>query len=341
MATSSDEIRPFAFPEAETADLRRRGGNEWPNLPYVDWAQACAALNLQSQIVGKYRLAHTPWLNHSWHATLYVTPQGLTTGPVPDGDATVTLTFDLKEHALVGETVDRHARFPLEAMNVADFLERTTALVERLGGSMDICGVPNEVPEPIPFVDDTAQRPYDRDAVERFHRALLTIQRVFQRFRTGFLGKVSPVHLFWGSFDLAVTRFSGRRAPLHPGGIPGLPDAVRREAYSHEVSSTGFWPGGAGVDEPMFYSYAYPAPDGFADRSVEPAAARFDRNLGEFLLPYEAIRTSPDPEGDLMRFLQTSYAAAADLAGWDRPALECGFGMPRVPRPVSAPSGEP
>jgi len=164
--------------------------------------------------------------------------------------------------------------------------------------------------------------------------ALLQINRVFTRFRTGFLGKVSPVHLFWGAFDLAVTRFSGRKAPLHPGKIPALPDEVTREAYSHEVSSAGFWPGGGGVDEAMFYSYAYPAPDGFADHRVEPAAARFDSKLGEFVLPYEAVRTSADPEGDLMRFLQSTYEAAADLAGWDRQALECGVGIPRVPRKV-------
>ncbi len=306
----------------------------WPPLPYADWAETCAALHLWSQIVGKYRLAHTPWINHSWHATLYVTPQGLTTGPVPDGAVTITLTFDLKEHALVGETQTRRERFALEPMSVADFLARTTALVERLGGRMIINGVPNEVPNPIPFADDRVPRPYDGEAVGRFHLALLATERVFQRFRTGFLGKNSPVHLFWGSFDLAVTRFSGRGAPLHPGGVPGLPDAVTQEAYSHEVSSAGFWPGGNGVEEPMFYAYAYPAPDGFANQAVEPEAARFDPTLGEFLLPYEAVRASDDPERDLMCFLQTTYEAAADLAGWDRQALECGFGVPGVPRQV-------
>lgn len=289
-----------------------------------------------SQIVGKYRLAHTPWVNHSWHATLYVTPRGLATGPVPDDDRVVTLTFDFHDHALVGETRDRRESFPLEAMSVAEFLERTTRLVGRLGGRMDIHGVPNEIPDGKPFAEDTAIRPYDREAVRRFHQALLQVERVFTRFRTGFLGKVSPVHLFWGSFDVAVTRFSGRRAPLHPGKIPALPDEVTQEAYSHEVSSAGFWPGGGGVDEPMFYSYAYPVPDGFADHRVEPATARFDKQLGEFLLPYEAVRTSADPEGDLMRFLQSTYQAAADLAGWDRQALECDLGIPQVPRKVHA-----
>lgn len=309
--------------------------NGWLALPYVDWAETCAALHLWSQIVGKYRLAHAPWVNHSWHATLYVTPRGLTTGMVHDGNADIVLTLDFQEHALIGETRSARERFPLEAMSVAGFLNKTTALVTQLGGRMDIHGAPNEIADAKPFAEDTAPRPYDREAVQRFHRALVEIERVFTRFRTGFLGKVSPVHLFWGSFDLAVTRFSGRNAPRHPGGIPALPDAVTREAYSHEVSSAGFWPGGNGVNEPMFYSYAYPAPAGFADRSVAPAAARFDRTLGEFLLPYEAVRQSSDPEAVLMRFLQSSYEAAADTARWDRTSLECSFGIPRVPREVS------
>lgn len=310
--------------------------NDWPSIPYDAWAETCSALHLWSQIVGKYRFAHTPWVNHSWHATLYVTPRGLTTGPVPDDKGAITLSFDFHEHALVGETRDARASFPLEAMSVADFLDRTTRLVGQLGGQMDIHGAPNEIPDGKPFVEDTARRPYDRDAVRRFHDALLQIDRVFTRFRTSFLGKTSPVHLFWGSFDLAVTRFSGRRAPLHPGRIPALPDAVTQEAYSHEVSSAGFWPGGGGVDEPMFYSYAYPVPDGFAERPVEPAAARFDKQLGDFVLPYEAVQTSADPDGELMRFLQSTYTAAAELAGWDRSALDCATGIPRVPRKLRA-----
>ena len=307
----------------------------WPALPYDAWAETCAALHLWTQIVGKYRLAHTPWVNHSWQATLYVTPRGLTTGMVHGGKAAMSLTFDLREHALIGETLEARERFPLEAMSVAGFLNRITALVGRLGGRMDIHGAPNEIADAKPFAEDTAARPYDRAAVERFHRALVQIDGVFTRFRTGFLGKVSPVHLFWGSFDLAVTRFSGRKAPRHPGGVPALPDAVTQEAYSHEVSSAGFWPGGGGVNEPMFYSYAYPAPAGFADRPVAPAAARFDQKLGEFLLPYEAVRQSPEPDEALMRFLQSSYEAAAETAGWDRQSLECSFGVPRVPRTVS------
>jgi hypothetical protein len=308
----------------------------WPPLPYADWTDTCNALHLWAQIVGKYRLAQAPWINHSWHATLYVTPRGLTTGPVPDGETAISLSFDLREHVLVGETHNRREIFPLEAMSVADFLDKTAELVGRLGGRMDIHGVPNEIPDAKPFAQDIALRPYDGAAVQRFHEALVRIDRVFSRFRTGFVGKVSPVHLFWGSFDLAVTRFSGRMAPRHPGGVPALPDAVTREAYSHEVSSAGFWPGGSGADEPMFYSYAYPAPDGFAGRPVAPQAARFERSLGEFLLPYEAVRTSADPEGHLMKFLQSTYEAAADTAKWDRQALECDFGVPRVPRGMHA-----
>lgn len=314
--------------------MTRDNKTVWPPLAYSDWAETCSALHLWTQIVGKYRLAHAPWVNHSWHATLYVTPSGLTTGMIPDGETAISLNFDLRKHVLIGETQHSRESFPLKAMSVADFLDQTAALVGRLGGRMDIHGVPNEVPDAKPFAQDTAPRPYDGAAVQRFHEALVRIDRVFNRFRTGFLGKVSPVHLFWGSFDLAVTRFSGRRAPRHPGGIPGLPDAVTQEAYSHEVSSAGFWPGGGGADEPMFYSYAYPGPEGFADRAVAPRAARFEPSLGEFLLPYEAVRTGKDPEGDLMKFLQSTYEAAADAANWDRQALECDIGVARVPRGV-------
>jgi hypothetical protein len=307
----------------------------WPALSYSAWRETCAALHIWSQIVGKYRLAHTPWVNHSWHATLYVTPRGLTTGPVPDGDRLITLSFDFCDHTLIGESADARESIALDAMSVADFLDRTAVMVTSLGGHFDICRIPNEMKDPVPFAQDKVVRPYDSHAVQRFHQALVRIDRVFSRFRTGFLGKVSPVHLFWGSFDLAITRFSGRHAPLHPGGIPGLPDAVTREAYSHEVSSAGFWPGGGGVEEAMFYSYAYPAPDGFADRPVSPASARFDQSLGEFLLPYEAVRSSGNPEAELMGFLQSTYAAAADAAKWDRRALECSIGVPRVPRSIA------
>jgi hypothetical protein len=219
-------------------------------------------------------------------------------------------------------------------MSIAEFFAKATDAIRSVGGTPAMHGVPNEVADPVPFESDEAERPYDARAVQRYHRALVSVTRVFELFRTAYLGKVSPVHLFWGSFDLAVTRFSGRPAPLHPGGVPGLPDAVSREAYSHEVSSAGFWPGGGGVEEAMFYSYAYPAPAGFKDRKAEPDAAWFDDKLGEFLLPYDAVRRSSDPEETLLRFLNTTYGAAADTGNWPRSTLECAPGRPRIPRPV-------
>ena len=307
----------------------------WPQIVYADWRESCAALHLWSQIVGKYRLAHTPWINHSWHATLYATPRGLTTGPVPDPRGPITLTFDFHDHVLVAEsTSGERNHFPLQPMSVADFFDRTKRLITSVGGTPTIHGQPNELADAVPFARDIRVRPYHREAVERFHTALLSVDRVFKLFRTGFIGKASPVHLFWGSFDLAVTRFSGRHAPLHPGDVPGLPDAITREAYSHEVSSAGFWPGGSGADDAMFYSYAYPAPEGFDERRVEPEAAAFDAKLGEFLLPYEAVRTANEPEATLLRFLQSTYEAAAETGQWNRGALECSLGRPRVPRPL-------
>ena len=309
---------------------------EWPALDYGQWRETGTALHLWTQIVGKYRLANTSWVNHSWHATLYVTPRGLTTGPVPDKGGTTRLSFDFCEHRLLAEGERcRSETFPLEPMSVSEFLHRTIELIERLGGNARIHGSPNEVAVAIPFTEDTQHRPYDRDAVERFHQALLRVESVFQQFRTGYLGKVSPVHLFWGSLDLAVTRFSGRPAPLHPGGIPNLPDTVTREAYSHEVSSAGFWAGGGGVDEALFYSYAYPEPAGFARHPIHPDGAGYDTGLHEYLLPYEQVRCAADPEGTLLQFLQSTYLAAADCGGWDRAALECDPGRVRVPRIVS------
>ncbi|MHA6685387.1 DUF5996 family protein [Mesorhizobium sp. A556] len=309
----------------------------WPSIPYAEWRETCTALHLWSQILGKYRLAHTPWVNHSWHATLYVTPRGLTTGPVPDVGGLITISLDFCDQLLVAEAEGgARATFPLGPMSVAEFFDRTAHAIRSVGGQALMHGAPNEIVDPVPFAQDEVGRPYDMEAVQRFHQALVRIARVFQGFRTSFLGKVSPVHLFWGSFDLAVTRFSGRDAPLHPGGVPGLPDTVSREAYSHEVSSAGFWPGGSGVDEAMFYSYAYPAPVGFSERNVEPQEARFDKTLGEFLLPYEAVRRSADPERTLMRFLESTYSAAADAGSWPRSSLECEPGRPGIPRQVKA-----
>jgi hypothetical protein len=307
----------------------------WPDIPYEPWRETCSALHLWLQIVGKYRLARTPWVNHSWHATFYIDARGLTTSLVPDRSGGIEIVFDLLDHLVAGAATDgRRAAFPLGPMAVAEFHGRFLDLLRSIGGTPEFDERPNEVPEPIPFAEDNAERPYAAEAVTRFFHAMVAVDRVLKRFRTGYLGKVSPVHLFWGSFDLAVTRFSGRRAPIHPGGIPALPDAVTREAYSHEVSSAGFWPGGAGIDFPAFYSYAYPAPARFADARPAPEAAYFEKRLGEFVLPYDAVRRSSDPEATLMAFLQTTYDAAADLGCWDRAALECEIGLPRQPRRV-------
>jgi hypothetical protein len=304
----------------------------WPDIPFRAWHETCAALHLYCQIVGKYRLARTPWLNHSWHATLYVNSRGLTTSLVPDASG-IEIMFDLINHAVVGESADgRRAEIPLGPKSVAGFHSQFRELVGRLGGNPDFDGRPNEVADPVAFAKDLQMRPYDAGAVTRFFEALVAINSVFSRFRTGFIGKVSPVHLFWGSFDLAVTRFSGRPAPLHPGGIAGLPDEVTREAYSDEVSSAGFWPGGGGTEFPAFYSYAYPAPKGFADAQAAPGGAYFDSKLGEFLLPYDVVRKASDSESMLLEFLESTYRAAADLGGWDRDALECPIGQPLRPR---------
>ena len=308
---------------------------DWPELHFADWRDTCEALHLFLQIVGKYRLARTPWVNHSWHATFYVTPRGLTTSAVPDVPGTLEFQFDFIDHALLGASSDgRTGGFDLQPMSVADFHARFLELVASLGGTAKMHGRPNELPDPIPFAEDRSPRPYDAIAVTRYGRALVAVDRVLKQFRTAYLGKVSPVHLFWGSFDLAVTRFSGRRAPVHPGGIAHLPDAVTREAYSHEVSSAGFWPGGGPIDDAAFYSYAYPMPAGFADARVSPEAAAFNADLGEFLLPYDTVRRSPDPETVLMSFLQSTYLAAADLGDWPRRELECEPGAPACPRPI-------
>jgi Family of unknown function (DUF5996) len=312
----------------------------WPDLPYEDWKDSCATLHLWTQIVGKIRLARTPWVNHSWHVTLYVTPRGLTTSPIPYDGRAFQIDFDFIDHALLIQTSAGGARrLALEARSVADFHEALMAALAELDLHVRIHGSPNEVPEPIPFREDRAHAAYDPDYAERFWRVLLQADRVFKLFRARFLGKVSPVHFFWGSFDHAVTRFSGRRAPAHPGGIPNLPDWITREAYSHEVSSAGFWPGGGAIDYPAFYSYAYPTPEGFAAAPVRPAAAFYHDQLGEFILPYDAVRSAGSPDATLLEFLETTYEAAADAANWDRAGLEYG---PEGPRPGGNPgSGLP
>ncbi len=318
--------------------------DRWPALDYLSWQDTCSALHLYLQIVGKYRFAHTPWVNHSWHATFYVTPRGLTTSPIPDGSG-IELSFDFHTHEVVGVSGDgRTASIALKPTTVAAFHSEVRELVSNLGGTPTFSGRPNEVPNPVPFAEDDRERPYDRDAVERFHQALVAIDRVFKSFRGSFLGKSSPVHLFWGSFDLAITRFSGRRAPLHGGGIPALPDDVAQEAYDREVASAGFWPGGGGIDEPAFYAYAYPAPEGYSSATIRPAEAAWSDTLSEFILPYGAVAAAPDPDAALMAFLTSAYDAAAHLGGWDRDLLDCAWGAPReVRRPdaVLAPDAPP
>ncbi|SFD50409.1 DUF5996 family protein [Roseivivax sediminis] len=312
--------------------------NQWPQLDYLGWHETCSALHLYLQIVGKYRLAHTPWLNHSWNATFYVTPTGLASSPIPDGPG-IEILFDLKEHKLVGTCGHGHrASFDLAPTTVAAFRAEFVALVTELGGTPTFNDTPNEVPNPVPFSEDHRDRPYDRYAVHRYHQAMVAIDRVFYRFRTSFLGKSSPVHLFWGALDLAVTRFSGRRAPLHPAGIPSLPDDVAQEAYDREVSSAGFWPGGNGIDYPAFYAYAYPTPAGYRTAPVQPDAAFWHDGLSEFMLPYDHVQAAPDPDEALMAFLVSTYEAAADLGQWDRELLECDHGRPRR---VRAPSAAP
>jgi len=307
----------------------------WPALTYERDGPTIAALHLFSQIAGKVPTALLPWRNHGWHLTLHVTARGLATEPIHAETGTFTLAFDLVDQAFLLEDRKGRRALPLRAMAVADFHEAALAMLAEAGHEVRINPRPNEIEPAIPFAEDRAPRAWDPDSARRLHLALLAADRVLRLFRSAFLGKVSPVHFFWGSFDLAVTRFSGRPAPLHPGGIPNLPDAVTREAYSHEVSSAGFWPGGAGSEaEPFFYSYAYPAPTGFAAARVAPEAARFDAALGEFMLDYEAVRTAADPDATLMAFLESTYEAAADLGGWDRAALECAQGRPGLPREV-------
>jgi hypothetical protein len=313
--------------------------NSWPALDYAAWRDTATTLQLWTQIVGKVRLALTPWLNHGWHVALYVNAHGLGTSPIAAGAGLVEIDFDFVRHRLVIRSSEGPDRgFALEPMSVATFYRRILAELAAAGVQVRIVGVPNEVPNPIPFGEDEIHAAYDVAAAHAFWRALVQVDRVFRRFRTGFLGKSSPVHLWWGSFDLAVTRFSGRPAPPHPGGIPGLPDAITREAYSHEVSSAGFWPGSDAWPHAAFYSYAYPSPAGFDSARIEPAAASWVGALGEWLLPYDAVRSAPDPDATLLRFLETTYRAAAELGHWDR-GLDCALGQPGRPRTVAAPPG--
>jgi hypothetical protein len=290
----------------------------WPALPLDEWRETYATLHMWTQMVGKTRLALAPPQNHWWHVALHATARGLATGPMPYHSRTLDAEFDFVRHALVLRTDEGAERqIALRDRSVAEFFEIYLKVLEDLGVHLAIWPVPVEVEHPIRFPDDRVHASYDPQYANRFWRILLRVEDVFERFRGRFLGKCSPVHFFWGSFDLAVTRFSGRRAPERPGA-----DAVTREAYSHEVISAGFWPGSGAVQDAAFYAYAAPEPTGFRDAQIEPARARYDRDLGEFILPYDAVRTAPDPDDALLAFLQSTYEIAADRAGWDRAALD-------------------
>lgn len=301
---------------------------QWPALPLAAWQDSCETLHLWTQIVGKIRLAHSPWVNHSWHATLYVTACGLTTSPIACGARRFELEFDFLEHQLLIRVSTGERRvLPLRAQSVAEFYASLMSALSSLGLDVRINAFPNEVETPIPFAEDHLHRSYDPAAVRRFFLALSQADRLLQLFRSRFGGKSSPVHFFWGSFDLAVTRFSGRPAPRHPGGIPHLPDWVVREAYSQEVSSAGFWPGGGPHPFPLFYSYAYPEPEGFSTTRLMPDDAFYSQDLHEFVLPYDSVRQAVDPDAVVLAFLQGSYEAAARPGRWDR-ALEFEFQPP-------------
>jgi hypothetical protein len=294
----------------------------WPPLTLDDWQDTCTTLHLWTQIVGKIRLVQTPWINHSWHVPLYLTARGLTTGTIPHDDQIFQIDFDFFDHQLrLVTSAGLERTVALQPRTVADFYQAVMAALGALGIAVGINTTPNEIPDAIPFEQDDTHGAYDAEAAQRFWRVLLQSDRVFREFRSHFCGKVSPVHFFWGSFDLAVTRFSGRSAPPHPGGVPNLPDEVAQEAYCQEVSSAGFWPG-TGLGYPAFYSYAYPTPEGFKDATVQPEAAFFHEGLGEFVLPYEAVREAADPDRALLGFLHSTYEAAAELAGWDVAGLK-------------------
>src|SRR5215212_6576443 len=302
--------------------MKTRTDEVWPSLPFVEWKETCATLHMWTQIVGKIRLALAPWTNHSWHVTLYVTARGLTTSPIPHGTRIFEIDFDLIDHTLRILTADEQVKqLPLKPQSVAEFYRAVMDAMSELELPVHIKTTPNEIADGIPFEKDETHRAYDPAYANRFWRVLVQTDRVFKAFRSRFCGKCSPVHFFWGSFDLAVTRFSGRPAPPHPGGIPHLPDAVTREAYSQEVSSVGFWPGNEQMPDPIFYSYAYPEPPGFSAANIQPASASYNAQLKEFVLSYETVRTSSAPDETLLQFAQTTYDAASTLGNWAREAL--------------------
>ena len=294
----------------------------WPALPFAEWKETAKTLHMWTQVIGKVRLALTPWTNHSWHVTLYLTARGLTTSPIPFRDRILEIRFDFVSHELRLLTSDGGLKtIPLRSQSVAQFYHTVMDALRGLEIEVQINTTPNEVDPAIPFEKNETDSAYDPEFANRFWRVLLQSDRVFKEFRSEFCGKCSPVHFFWGSFDLAVTRFSGRRAPQHPGGVPHLPDVVTREAYSHEVSSLGFWPGNEAMPEPIFYSYAYPEPRGFSEAKVQPSLAKYNPQLKEFVLPYEQMRQAESPDAALLDFARSTYDAASTLGNWDRAAL--------------------
>ncbi|WP_255953113.1 DUF5996 family protein [Streptomyces odontomachi] len=305
----------------DTRQPAMQGVEEWPTLPLDEWADTRDTLHMWTQIVGKVRLALAPMTNHWWQVPLYVSTRGLTTSAIPYGDHSFELEFDFHDHQLYLRcSTGEHRQVALEPKPVATFYRETMDALDSLGIDVPLWPHPVEIEHAIPFAEDTEHASYDPEHAYRFWLQLSDADRVLHEFRSRFIGKVSPVHFFWGAMDLAVTRFSGRTAPRHPGGAPNVGDWVMVEAYSHELSSCGFWPGGSA--EGTFYSYAYPEPEGYARHSVSPAAAGYSRDAGEFLLPYQAVRTAADPNRALLDFCQSSYEAAADAGSWDRGALE-------------------
>ena len=297
--------------------------SDWPALPFEEWKDTCDTLHLWTQIVGKIRLACAPMINHWWQVPLYVTSRGLTTSAMPYESRSFQIDFDFIDHRLVIQVSDGAAEIiPLEPVSVAEFYREVTGRLRSLGLGVRIWTMPVEIPEPIRFENDRIHRSYDRQSAQRFWHALRLADQLLTTFRARFIGKASPVHFFWGGFDLAVTRFSGRHAPPHPGA-PNMPLHVAQESYSHEVSSCGFWPGNGGYGRAAFYSYAYPEPPGYAQARVHPNAAFFDQGLREFILPYDSVREA-SPQDNVLDFLQTTYDAAATHANWDRRALERG-----------------
>ena len=295
----------------------------WPSLPLAAWQDTYETLHMWTQIVGKIRMALAPKINHWWQSTLYVTPRGLTTSAIPYGTRTFEISFDFLDHHLQIQTSEGITRtIALVPRSVADFYQDVIGTLHGMGIEVRIWTMPQEVQEPIPFEQDYKHAAYDPEYAQRLWRILVQVDRIMTAFRSRFIGKCTPVHFFWGSFDLAVTRFSGRRAPEHPGGVPNMADWVTREAYSHEVSSCGFWPGGGAVVDPVFYAYAYPTPEGFKDYPIQPKEAFYSSQMGEFILPYEAVRQADNPDEMLLTFLQSTYEAAANLGNWDRAALE-------------------